>query len=888
MVARSLFGLDGRSSQDPLTAASSRGAVIFGSATIVAVLAAAGFAFRGTTIAHLAIFAPIALAAAVILDTGTVIVLALTWRLSAARCSTYLLALSGALGAVLTFATLLVLPAPQPILPAPLEAANGLFLWRHVLAAAGAFAYAAFRRHDREEPPERAYLVAGAAAAVAAAALGFACASWLGSPALAVVAVPTTAALLALATLAIFRIPESSGTDRSLGFALFVLTVEFALLQTGPPGSVAYFTSRLLLVLSEGAVLGGTVWSLADSRAKLLGVERALSLVEGHAAKRAARIRALWQIAYEPEEIDHKSFRHMLLVACSTIRPDRKFFGSLTHLEGDRIVVDASVRSAEDWNDLGLPEMSAPGVSIPFADSLLGILASEGAPCAWDDLDAVPQPLAIRDRFGWHSFIGAPITVGKRTYFLSFGSDRTTTDEPFAEDDIAYVDVVASFFAARLAAQRQFEQIRFEVEHDALTGLENRVQFRAAVREEIAAGRPFAIAFINLDGFRHVNGRDGHHVGDEVLVEVARALKIVAGGDLVARMSADEFGILLHGVVSRRDASAAIERYAKLFMEPFRVGTHRGFRLVTVRASGGAARFPKDATSGEELMRRASVALDIAKNRGGSTTMVFEPAMEGVLNESRGRFDELSAAIALDQLALVYQPTFDLKTRRIVGAEALVRWDHPERGRLAPSEFVSFAERNGLIGPLSRWVFERAVRDIASADLPKGFRIYLNAAAQMLDDIPFIAKVNEVLRAKPELAGHLGVEVTETAAMQNVERSMYSIELFRRWGMSVAIDDFGTGYSSLSYLKQLTVDLVKIDRSFVAGLPGDERDAALTEMLLNITERFGFETLAEGIETEAQAEWLLEHGCHFGQGYLIARPDSFEVLLARIGISRAA
>jgi EAL domain-containing protein (putative c-di-GMP-specific phosphodiesterase class I) len=158
----------------------------------------------------------------------------------------------------------------------------------------------------------------------------------------------------------------------------------------------------------------------------------------------------------------------------------------------------------------------------------------------------------------------------------------------------------------------------------------------------------------------------------------------------------------------------------------------------------------------------------------------------------------------------------------------------------------------------------------------------------MLDDIPFITGLNETLRANPELLEHLGVEVTETAAMQNVERSMYTIDLFRRWGLTVAIDDFGTGYSSLAYLKQLTVDMIKVDRSFVTGLPEDERDCALADMLLQITDRFGFTTLAEGIETEAQATWLLDHGCRLGQGYLISKPHSYDDLLDRLGVLHAA
>jgi EAL domain-containing protein (putative c-di-GMP-specific phosphodiesterase class I) len=258
--------------------------------------------------------------------------------------------------------------------------------------------------------------------------------------------------------------------------------------------------------------------------------------------------------------------------------------------------------------------------------------------------------------------------------------------------------------------------------------------------------------------------------------------------------------------------------------------------------------------------------------------------MEVIVEESHLRYVELSEAIAGDQLALVYQPTFELASRKAVGAEALVRWDHPERGRLSPADFVDFAERNGLMGALSRWVLDRVVRDVTreGVTFAPDFRVFFNLGAEMLADVPFIAYLKDVLRRTPHVAAHLGVEVTETAAMENVERSMDTIDLFRRWGLHVAIDDFGTGHSSLSYLKQLTVDVVKIDRSFVMGLPDDPRDAVLADMLLGVSESFGFATVAEGIETEEQAAWLLAHGCRFGQGYLVAKPASFEELLARL------
>ena len=310
--------------------------------------------------------------------------------------------------------------------------------------------------------------------------------------------------------------------------------------------------------------------------------------------------------------------------------------------------------------------------------------------------------------------------------------------------------------------------------------------------------------------------------------------------------------------------------------------------MLSIGASIGAASFPADGSSPEDLMKRADIALAQAKARGGSSTTLFEPSMESILQEKHVRFAELAHAIATDQLLLEFQPTFDLATREIVGAEALVRWNHPELGRIAPDMFVPFAERNGMLTDLTRWVFRRLTREVSTHALPPGFRVYFNIGAQSLDDFAFISELHETLCATPGLVRQIGVEVTETAAMQNIESAMHTINLFRGWGLSVAIDDFGTGYSSLSYLKELTVDMIKIDRSFVTGLTGDERGSAITEMLLKMSDHFGFAPLAEGIETESEASWLLAHGCRLGQGFLVARPSTFDDLLSALHVSRGA
>jgi diguanylate cyclase (GGDEF)-like protein len=862
----------------------------------VVAIACTGAYFHATAFPRLAMFGPMTLFTSAICDLWTAALLLETLRHSRARRAAIVLALTFVVIAVLTFLYILVVPLPgaPATLSASLQTGPWLYVSWHVSAAIGGLACVALRRKPGTNAVSRRFVSTAVCVAAAMLMSGIflsffyvarlpiiiagttytAFASFVG---------PFTIGILGVATIVAFRVRKPAMGDRMLAITLLALSLDSALLWIGAQRYTGtYYASRLLLMIGSMFVLATAIQRLVASRTRLTEVESTLSRIEGEAAKRANRIRALWQIASESAPAEGGTLQEILGIAAATIRPGKAMFGGLSHLESDTVVVDQVSRGQQY-------ERVRSGTKVPLRRSILSLLPPTGGTHFWDDLSELDDQGLFALQLGWRSFIGTSVTIAGRTYYVTFGSTEPMRDEPFAEDDIAYVEVVASFLTSRFTQQVQFDRMQFEIEHDALTGLQNRVQFRNAVREEIAARRSFSIALADIDGFRHVNALHGHQVGDELLVEVAAGLDAVAERDLVARMSADEFGILLRGVDSAESAAAATAPYSALFSEPFRIGNAEG-TVLAISASLGVARFPDDGASVEDLIRRAAVALNVAKSGGGSATMPFDAGMETIAQESHLRIVELSDAIAQDQLALVYQPTFDLATRAYVGGEALVRWDHPTRGRLSPAEFVEFADRNGLMGPLTNWVFDRVVRDVSRSEgsLPLGFRIYFNLAAQMLDDVPFISKLNELFRASPALAGHIGIEVTETAAMENVQRSMYTIELFRRLGLSVAIDDFGTGYSSLAYLKQLTVDVIKIDRSFVMGLPDDERDTALAEMLLRIIDRFGFTTLAEGIETEAQAAWLLRHGCRLGQGYLIARPGPFDDLVRGIGTSHAA
>jgi diguanylate cyclase (GGDEF)-like protein len=864
----------------------------------IAVVALAGLALPRVPVPRLDIFGPITFAFATLGDVATAAVLISTWRLSQARRSTFALSMVFVVSAILMLLAMLALPMMPQVLPVfPVSPRVGAWLYMewHLVAAFGTLIYVGLRRRGHSEPLRRFVTEAtfvAVVAAVAAAALAFAFSDRL--PALADRVAftglmssglgPIAAALLVLAAIVAFRVRNPSTIDRALGYASLALALDMVLLIAGGPRfTLAFYAGRASVLLGSSFVLIAAVQTLVKARTKLYQMEWKLARSEGESSKRAGRIRALWQITQDETLSQHERFDAVMVKATLQMRPGKPMFGCLTHLEGETIVVDAT-----SW----LPAQSAarftdsvfPGATFAFRNTMQSVLLTDNCTKWWDDLSCVGDvSRKASEELGWRSLIGTPLTIGRKSYFLTFSSPETMLDEPYAEDDVAYVEVVASFFANRFAQQMQFERIQFQIEHDALTGLENRVEFRKAIRKALAAGEPFAVAFLDLDGFRHVNERQGHQVADEILVEVAAGLAAVGDGDLVARMGGDEFGVLIRGVSTVESGRLRLERYAHRFLTPFHTGDRLGTQMLRVGASIGAARFPADGATAEDLMLCADAALAAAKSRGGSSMQMFDAQMEALMQQSHLRVVELADAIAGGQLDLVYQPTFDLATRAMTGAEALIRWDHPERGRLLPVDFIPLAERNELITPLTRCVIARIIRDLTHGPaLPKGFRVYFNISAQTLGDARFVAELKETLTEHDGLAAHLGVEMTETAAMDDVESATDTIDLLRRWGLYVAIDDFGTGYSSLSYLKKLSVDVIKIDRTFVTGLPDDEGDGAITEMLLRITDRFGFKTLAEGIETEAQVAWLLAHGCRAGQGFLLAKPDTYASLLRRL------
>jgi diguanylate cyclase (GGDEF)-like protein/PAS domain S-box-containing protein len=432
--------------------------------------------------------------------------------------------------------------------------------------------------------------------------------------------------------------------------------------------------------------------------------------------------------------------------------------------------------------------------------------------------------------------------------------------------------------------QRALEnELRTRAFNDELTGLANRALFMNRVEHGLSprAERSdrIAILYLDLDDFKQVNDGLGHAAGDELLAAVGQRLKeCVRPGDTVARLGGDEFAVLLEHGDGPVEAVSVAARIQEVLALPLPAGElHLG-----VRASIGIAVAQFGSTS-HDLLRNAGIAMYEAKSSGGTRYTVFDPSMRAAAANRISLRSDLEKAIGLDQLHVVYQPIFDLKTRRVSGAEALLRWEHPIKGSISPVEFIPIAEQSGSITEIGEWVLERACLK-AAGWARRGHRlsVSVNVSAVQLQDPIFSERVREVLELSRLSPQSLIVEITETAMMNDPEATAGILAALRSIGIRVAVDDFGTGYCSLAYLKRFAVDSLKIDRAFVSEI-GPKSKNLLAHSILRLADSLGVPSVAEGIEHQAQLENLALNGCAFGQGFLLARPmkeDDFDTFLA--------
>ncbi len=428
------------------------------------------------------------------------------------------------------------------------------------------------------------------------------------------------------------------------------------------------------------------------------------------------------------------------------------------------------------------------------------------------------------------------------------------------------------------------ERIRYLAEHDTLTGLPNRMLFHDRLSQAIAIARrerhKVALLFLDIDRFKNINDSLGHDVGDRLLQAVAtRIQQCVRASDTVSRPGGDEFSLTLPGIDDVQDAARISQKLLDALAQPYVIDT----RQLTITASIGITLFPDDGDDLPTLMRNADTAMYHSKDSGRNTYHFFRAEMNERVLERMSLENALRLAVENQELELHYQPQIDAGTSRIIGMEALVRWNHPQEGLVSPGRFIPVAEDTGLILPIGAWVLGEACRQNRlwqEAGLPK-LPIAVNISALQFRQPHFVETVREVLQACPLAADCLELELTESIMMDAVERNIETLDLIREMGVRVSIDDFGTGYSSLSYLKRLPIDKLKIDQAFVRDIATDPDDAAIIAAIIGLARNMKLNVIAEGVETPLQREFLQRSGCTQIQGYLFSKPlpaDAFEAL----------
>jgi len=420
------------------------------------------------------------------------------------------------------------------------------------------------------------------------------------------------------------------------------------------------------------------------------------------------------------------------------------------------------------------------------------------------------------------------------------------------------------------------EQMEYQAYHDALTGLPNRLLFRDRIDVALAHAKRHhtaaAVMFLDLDQFKLVNDSLGHTVGDALLQEVGTRLVLsIRADDTVARMGGDEFTVLLTDVKDPGASAIVAQKLLDAISQPMLIEGHE----LYVTTSIGIARSPEDGSDAETLLRRADGAMYRAKEAGRNNFQFAATASQETVSERLAIERSLHHAFEREEFVVHYQPMTNLPTGRVVGAEALIRWNHPERGLMSPDDFIPIAEESGLILPIGEWVLRTAVKQMKSWHAEHGpLRVAVNLSARQFQQRDLTAMIERILTENdypPEL---LDIEITESTAMQNADVSLAVMKRLRQMGVRISIDDFGTGYSSLSYLKRFPIDTVKIDQNFVRDLSDASNDGAIITAVISMARALNLRVVAEGVETEAQLAFLRRENCEVVQGFLHSKPVS--------------
>jgi diguanylate cyclase (GGDEF)-like protein len=503
------------------------------------------------------------------------------------------------------------------------------------------------------------------------------------------------------------------------------------------------------------------------------------------------------------------------------------------------------------------------------------------------------QDLELRGYFrarGMQTGVVAPLQGEAGCVGLLLVAGRESVDRSFTEEDLRLLETLTGNVTVALQydrleqAVRQLETLQHELErkalYDSLTQLANRSLFHNRLEHTLKSGRPGAcVLLLDIDEFKAVNDSHGHHAGDQLLRAVADRLRsCVREEDTAARLGGDEFALLLDRAGGEADAVAVAERLLRDFEARIEVAGER----LGVQISLGIAMGVPESDDPDELLRRADVALYEAKRRGKGQYCFFHPSMRETLRRRRTLARELERAVSDDELAVVYQPVVRLEDSTPVALEALVRWNHPERGLVPPGEFIAFAEETGAVVQIGEIVLERVAAQAADLGMP----IHVNVCAPELTDPGFLGRVDELVARHGLTPDLLIFEVTERLFVAEDPAPVAVLEGLNERGMRVAVDDFGTGYSSLAYLSRLPVDTMKIPKQFIDEVTGEREHHSLARAVIELGAALGLTVVAEGIEHPDQIAALRAFGCELGQGYYYGLPTDAHVALRRVDLLR--
>jgi diguanylate cyclase (GGDEF)-like protein len=519
-----------------------------------------------------------------------------------------------------------------------------------------------------------------------------------------------------------------------------------------------------------------------------------------------------------------------------------------------------------------------------ISGGLIGQALREKEPVVCNDIEAgqIEPWKRHAKQHGYRSAVALPVVVGEDTtgVFMLCAGDPDFFDEA----EMRLLRELAADVSFALEVIEKEERLNYLAYYDALTGLPNRSLCydrinQLARRTDEHAG--FAVIALDLERFRLINDTFGRNAGDSVLKQVAERLRnAFPDGDTVARVGADYFGVVLTDLREESEIAHVVrEKILATIGRPFTIDE----RQLRISARAGVALFPNDGGDADTLCKHAETAVKRAK-ASGERVLFYTPQMQARIADRLALENDLRRAIKEEQFVLYYQPKIDLENRRIRGLEALIRWNHPEKGLVCPAEFISVLEETGMILDVGRWVLERAVTDYRRWQ-ERGLNppsIEVNVSPIQLRQRDFVAQVQAVLERNGSGGVNVGLELTESVIMEDVEQSLSKLNVVRELGVSVAIDDFGTGFSSLSYLSKLPVSAVKIDRSFTAEVASSADNMSIVSAIINLAHSLNLRVIAEGVETDQQAQLLKLLRCDEMQGFLFSRPlppEQTEVLL---------